>query len=73
MITVQATKRGAVGKTTTVAGAEISYVGTCGRCDIRYQKWTADYRSLNSRPWRFGKRSFATLDAAVKAFVNQGE
>jgi hypothetical protein len=48
----------------------VDYVPYGSPSDIVFKKWTAGYRSLNSRPYSTKRSNFGSLEAAVKSLVN---
>jgi len=67
-VIVQALTPEKIGTTKVVAGRTVRF--ELWKCDISFQKWTADYKALNTRPWRVKNRrvGFASLEAAVASF-----
>ncbi len=66
-IQVEAPRAQLIGTTAAVNGQTVLYVNSSASPAVQHRKYVADYSRRSDRPWKVGKRSFASLPNAIRA------
>lgn len=52
-------------------GVELMRVPYGTPADITYQRYTADFRHRNARPYKTSRSAYGSLEAAIKAIIKE--
>jgi len=68
-VRVQTPNAAKIGEVSDFEGVTVVRVGRNDHADVRYERYTADYRQYRARHWIVGRSSYGSLQAAVKAVI----
>ena len=66
-VVVEAPRGQMIGVTAIVDGWPVLYVGEGSKASVRFRKYVADYSRHSDRPWKVGKRGYASLSNALRS------